>query len=73
MRAFLGLLLLALLAGCQPHRTQTRCQPIVAVYPSWQQQALPPDRIPWQQFTHLALVFALPTPEGGLDTRALDG
>lgn len=72
MRALLGLLSLAMLAGCEPHRTQTRCQPIVAVYPSWQQQTLPPDRIPWQQFTHLVLVFALPTPEGGLDTRALD-
>ncbi|HEY0956276.1 MAG TPA: glycoside hydrolase family 18 protein [Roseateles sp.] len=72
MRALLGLLLLALLAGCQPHRTQTRCQPIIAVYPSWQQQVLPPDRVPWDRFTHLALVFALPTPEGGLDTRALD-
>lgn len=73
MRALLGLLLLALLTACQPHRPQTRCQPIVAVYPSWKQQVLPPEQIPWQRFTHLALVFALPTPEGGLDTRALDG
>ncbi|MFG6416272.1 glycosyl hydrolase family 18 protein [Roseateles sp. DC23W] len=72
MRVLHGVLFLTLLAACQPHRTQTRCQPIVAVYPSWKQQVLPPAEIPWQQFTHLALVFALPTPEGGLDTRALD-
>ncbi len=47
--------------------------PIVAVCPSWKQQLLPPEQIPWHHITHVALVFALPTPEGELDTRALDG
>lgn len=73
MRALLSLLLLAALAGCSQHRVQTRCMPIVAVYPSWKQQVLPPAQIPWQRITHVALVFALPTADGGLDTRALDG
>lgn len=72
MRALLGLVLLALLAGCTQHRTQTECMPIVAVYPSWKQQALPPAQIPWQRLTHVALVFALPTPDGGLDTLSID-
>jgi len=73
MRALFGLLLLAALAGCSQHRLQTQCMPIVAVYPSWKQQVLPPAQIPWQRITHVALVFALPTADGGLDTRALDG
>jgi chitinase len=73
MRALFGLLLLAAPAGCSQHHVQTHCMPIVAVYPSWKQQLLPPAQIPWQRITHVALVFALPTPDGGLDTRALDG
>ncbi len=71
--AVVTLLGLALLAGCTQHRSQTECMPIVAVYPSWKQQLLPPEQIPWHHITHVVLVFALPTPEGELDTRALDG
>ncbi|RZJ09154.1 MAG: glycoside hydrolase family 18 protein [Rubrivivax sp.] len=72
MRVIFSLLLLAVLTACQQHRVQTKCMPLIAVYPSWKQQVLPPADIPWQRITHLALVFALPTPDGGLDTRSID-
>lgn len=59
-------------AGPAPAAPATACRPVVAVYPSWKAQALPLAAIPWERFTHLALVFALPTAEGGLRTQELD-
>lgn len=59
-------------AGPAPAAQAAACRPVVAVYPSWKAQALPTAAIPWERFTHLALVFALPTAEGGLRTLELD-
>lgn len=69
----LSLGLLFLLAGCaKEHLTQQQCMPIVAVYPSWKQQQMPIAEIPWDRFTHLALIFALPQADGSLLTSEID-
>lgn len=68
-----GLGLLFLLASCEKsHLLQQQCMPIVAVYPSWKQQQMPIAEIPWDRFTHLALIFALPQADGSLLTSEVD-
>jgi chitinase len=70
--AMLLLVLLALTSCEQNHVIQQQCMPIVAVYPSWKQQQMPVANIPWNRFTHLALVFAIPKADGSLQTNELD-
>lgn len=48
------------------------CLPVIGVYPSWAQEALPLAKVRWDKLSHLGLVFALPRPDGSLDTSALD-
>jgi chitinase len=73
MRSFVFVVLLFMLTGCEKHHLiQQRCMPIVAVYPSWKLQQMPIAEIPWERFTHLALVFALPQADGSLLTDEID-
>lgn len=51
---------------------KTTCLPVIGVYPSWAQEALPLAKIRWGRLSHLGLVFALPKADGSLDTSALD-
>lgn len=68
-----GLVLLFLLTSCEKsHLLQRQCMPIVAVYPSWKRQQMPVAEIPWNRFTHLALIFALPQADGSLQTSEID-
>lgn len=62
------------LLGCQHEAkvAQTKCLPIVAVYPTWKIDKLPIADIPWQEFTHLAVIFALPQVDGSLHTTEVD-
>lgn len=70
---YFSLVLLFLLTSCEKrHLLQRQCMPIVAVYPSWKQQQMPVSEIPWERFTHLALIFALPQADGGLQTSEVD-
>lgn len=70
---FLVFVLLFVLNACgQNHLRQQQCMPIVAVYPSWKQQQMPVAEIPWDRFTHLALIFALPQADGSLLTSEVD-
>ncbi len=73
MRRVKILLLLFVLSGCEKnHLVQQQCMPVVAVYPSWKQQQMPVAEIPWNRFTHLALIFALPQKDGNLLTHEID-
>src|SRR5690606_3502384 len=56
----------------EPRIVQTECLPIVAVYPTWKADKLPIAQIPWQDFTHLAVIFALPQIDGSLNTAEVD-
>jgi chitinase len=51
---------------------QTRCMPVIAVYPTWSANQLPLENIPWHKFTHITLTFVLPNPDGSLNTRDMD-
>ena len=76
MKSFILLVFLfslIFLSGCENrHLVQRQCKPIVAVYPSWKQQQMPLADIPWNRFTHLALVFAIPQEDGSLLTSEVD-
>lgn len=48
------------------------CLPVIGVYPSWAQEALPLSKVRWDRLSHLGLVFTLPKADGSLDTSALD-
>jgi len=65
-------LLFALLICPQSYADQQKCMPIIATYSSWNHQQLPIENIPWNRFTHLALIFALPMPDGSLSTKDID-
>jgi chitinase len=66
-------LLLFTLIGCQKnHLVQQKCMPVIAVYPSWKQDQMPIATIPWDRFTHLALIFAIPKNDGSLLTSEID-
>ena len=51
---------------------QTRCMPVVAVYPTWSANQLPLESIPWDKFTHITLTFVLPNADGSLETKDID-
>lgn len=68
----LSILLFALTGCAKNHLAQQHCMPVVAVYPSWKQQQMPIADIPWNRFTHLALIFALPQADGSLLTSEID-
>lgn len=72
-KSVIFLLLLCVLTACEKKRlVQQQCMPIVAVYPSWKEQQMPIADIPWNRFTHLALIFALPQADGSLRTSEVD-
>lgn len=64
------------LSGCHAEplagEVATTCLPVIGVYPSWSQESLPLAKVRWDKLSHLGLVFALPRPDGSLDTSALD-
>ena len=68
----LSILLFGLIGCTKNHLTQQQCMPVVAVYPSWKQQQMPIANIPWDRFTHLALIFAIPQGDGSLLTTEID-
>jgi chitinase len=73
MRFLIFLVLLFVLAACEKKQlVQQQCMPIVAVYPSWKEQQMPIAEIPWDRFTHLALISALPQADGSLRTTEVD-
>jgi len=66
------ILLASLLISACIDIKQTRCLPIIAVYPTWSAQQLPLESIPWHKFTHITLTFVLPNPDGSLQTLEVD-
>ncbi len=74
MKIILIAVLWTLCAACsqQDNPKQTRCLPIVAVYPTWSANQLPLENIPWNKFTHITLIFVLPGADGSLHTADVD-
>lgn len=60
-----------MLCACNDAK-QTRCMPVVVVYPTWSANQLPIESIPWYKFTHITLTFILPNADGSLQTNDMD-
>jgi chitinase len=65
-------ILIALILTSCAEVKQTRCMPVVAVYPTWSADQLLLENIPWHKFTHITLTFVLPNPDGSLNTQDMD-
>lgn len=70
--ANLALVLISILfAGCKKNE-QTHCLQIFGVYPAWNTSDKEIESIAWDRFTHLAITFIIPNPDGSLNTNAVD-
>lgn len=64
-----------LMTGCQgaaEPAVSRACKPLIAVYPVWKFASHPPETLPWDRFTHLAIASAYPAEDGRLVTDGLE-
>lgn len=77
MKILIVLLTLSIFASCRSFinknvKKNNKRKPIIAVYPTWSVNSLAVENIPWNSFSHIAIPFILPNPDGSIYTNEVD-